>query len=212
MATIALGIPTINQAELLQPLLERYSENWYGRHTYIIDNGNQKIDPVGSKQRIVKMSYNLGVAGSWNLLCRTIFGFGYSHIAILNDDIYWNKNADDIESYIEQNPADFYVGLGQWCCFVLPYETYEKVGMFDDKFVNAYFEDNDYEYRMKLLGLSVHKNEFFNPDEYKQSQSIRKDPSLNVNFESNKMRYIEKWGGFPREEKFIKPFEKIIAY
>ena len=199
MATIALGIPTINQAELLQPLLERYSENWYGRHTYIIDNGNQKIDPVGSKQRIVKMSYNLGVAGSWNLLCRTIFGFGYSHIAI-------------IESYIEQNPADFYVGLGQWCCFVLPYETYEKVGMFDDKFVNAYFEDNDYEYRMKLLGLSVHKNEFFNPDEYKQSQSIRKDPSLNVNFESNKMRYIEKWGGFPREEKFSKPFEKIIAY
>ena len=207
MATIALGIPTINQAELLQPLLERYSENWYGRHTYIIDNGNQKIDPVGSKQRIVKMSYNLGVAGSWNLLCRTIFGFGYSHI-----DIYWNKNADDIESYIEQNPADFYVGLGQWCCFVLPYETYEKVGMFDDKFVNAYFEDNDYEYRMKLLGLSVHKNEFFNPDEYKQSQSIRKDHSLNVNFESNKMRYIEKWGGFPREEKFSKPFEKIIAY
>jgi hypothetical protein len=26
------------------------------------------------------------------------------------------------------------------------------------------------------------------------------------------MRYIEKWGGFPREEKFSKPFEKIIAY
>ena len=84
--------------------------------------------------------------------------------------------------------------------------------MFDDKFVNAYFEDNDYEYRMKLLGLSVHKSEFFNPDEYTQSQSIRKDPSLNVNFESNKMRYIEKWGGFPQEEKFSKPFEKIIAY
>ena len=99
MATIALGIPTINQAELLQPLLERYSQNWYGRHTYIIDNGNQKIDLVGSKQRIVKMSHNLGVAGSWNLLCRTIFGFGYSHIAILNDDIYWQKNADDIEDY-----------------------------------------------------------------------------------------------------------------
>jgi hypothetical protein len=26
------------------------------------------------------------------------------------------------------------------------------------------------------------------------------------------MRYIEKWGGFPREEKFTKPFEKIIVY
>jgi hypothetical protein len=41
--TVALGIPTINRNDLLQEALEVYKETWYGRHVFIVDNGNQEI-------------------------------------------------------------------------------------------------------------------------------------------------------------------------
>ena len=67
MAMIALGIPTINRADLLQEALEVYKETWYGRHVFIVDNGHQTINTTASNQKVLTMPHNLGVSGSWNL-------------------------------------------------------------------------------------------------------------------------------------------------
>lgn len=212
IVSVALGIPTINRNDLLQEALEVYKETWYGRKVYIVDNGNQAIQTKSSNQRVMIMPKNLGVAGSWNLLARTIRAQGFSHIALLNDDIVWKRTADEIEEYISNNPADFYQGTGTWCCFVMPVATLEKIGLFDEGYLIGYHEDNDAAYRMKIAGMKVIADPFFNPEVYRNSSTIAKDPSLNVNFEYNKQRYISKWGGMPMQEKFKIPFNGEKEY
>jgi GT2 family glycosyltransferase len=209
---VALGIPTINRADLLHEAMEVYQETWKDRHFFIVDNGNQNIQTNQKKQRVMKMPFNLGVSGSWNLMAKTAFNQGYTHIAILNDDIIFKKEAYKIEDYIDKHPADFYQGLGTWCCFILPYTTWEKIGGFDEKFIIGYFEDNDYAYRMKLAGLKVHADGWFNPEVYRNSQTIAKDNSLNRQFELNKQRFINKWGGFPTEETYTIPFNGVEGW
>jgi GT2 family glycosyltransferase len=212
IVTVALGIPTINRNDLLQEALEVYKDTWYGRNVFIVDNGNQAIQTKSANQRVMVMPKNLGVAGSWNLLAKVARNKGYSHIALLNDDIVWKKNADEIEEFIKNHPADFYQGTGTWCCFVMPIATLEKIGLFDEGYINGFYEDNDMAYRMNLANLKIIADPFFNPEIFRNSSTIAKDPSLNVNFESNKQRFISKWGGMPMAETFTSPFNGQIEY
>jgi GT2 family glycosyltransferase len=173
-----------------------------------VDNGHQNITLTASNQKVMTMPHNVGVSGSWNLLCQTLFAKGYTHVALLNDDIIWRKTADEIEDYIDANPNDFYLGLGTWCLFVIPLTTWEKVGKFDEQFFPAYFEDNDYCLRMRLEGLKRDMSPFFNPEVFRNSQTIAKDPSLNTNFDRNRNLFIEKWGGSPGQETYKSPYNK----
>lgn len=208
-STLCMGIPTINQAELLNEALKTYVKTFFGRHIYIVDNGNQEIPqlPMGGL-KIMKQKKNLGVAASWNLMCRCAIRMGYTHILILNDDVVTEKYADSLEDYIDDVGADLFIGDNNFSMFILSLDAYQKMGPFDENFKGAYFEDNDYLWRAKQNQLIVEHTELMNPEVYHQSMSIRKDPELNSNFESNKQYYISKWGGVPTEEKFITPFNQ----
>lgn len=205
-STIAMGIPTINQAELLNTALETYKDTFYGRHIYIVDNGNQNIDLTFQGLKVMVQKKNIGVAASWNLICRMAFNAGYTHVLMLNDDVISEKYADSLEDYVDDVGAGLYIGYKNWSMFIISYDTFVTVGEFDENFKGAYFEDNDYLYRCKQAGIIIEETELMNPETYHQSMSIRKDPTLNENFENNKEYYIQKWGGVPTEEKYVKPF------
>jgi GT2 family glycosyltransferase len=209
---LAIGIPTINRADLLDEALQVYKDTFYGRHQLIIDNGNQPIQTYSGDQKVLKMPQNLGVSGSWNLIMKTLKNKGYTHVAILNDDIVWKKTADQVEEFIQSNPADFYQGTGTWCCFVLPVKTFDEVGRFDEIFYTSYFEDNSYAHRMRLYNKYTLVNPLFNPEVYRNSQTILKDASLNTNFDKNRQLFIEMWGGLPTQEKFTIPFNGTREY
>jgi GT2 family glycosyltransferase len=208
--SFAIGIPTINQWPLLKSFLPIYTMDFPETRIYILDNGRQNIDVTGFPNVIViHQKKNIGVAASWNYLCREIFK-DHTHAAILNDDVLWRPNDSmrPLSGFISRSQRDFYkTQLDNWCVFILPKKTFEKIGEFNTLFYPAYFEDRDYMRRMKLAGCSIMQNICFNPIVYYESLSTKKDNSLLDNFDRNEQLYIEMWGGLPGQEKFDRPFD-----
>lgn len=203
-----IGIPTLNRYDLLLPALHFYALNDFpDTRIYIIDNGDQGIEnKYGSRVEIDnKKSDNLSVAGSWNRLCQSIFSY-CDYAVILNDDIYLGRKQYEIELLLQQHRHDFYLSMCEWSVFIIPKRTFIKVGGFDEEFYPAYYEDNDYEYRMKLLGIKPFKIPFLNPIVYKNSQTIEKDPKIMSYSKINKARYESKWGGQPNQERYKFPY------
>mgnify|MGYP001579456903 CR=1 FL=1 len=99
--TFAIGIPTINRADLLQETLEKMQHDFPNTAIYIFDNGVQDFDWSKFTNKNIFMTVspeNLGVSGSWNRLAAMCFhglpgGFtkGCEYALLLNDDIYSGK-------------------------------------------------------------------------------------------------------------------------
>ena len=203
-----IGIPTINRADLLNDALHKYEKDFPDIEIFVADNGHQNIY-VGGNIRCFNMGKNLGVSASWNFLLSKGFGLGHERGVILNDDIYWGKTQGQIEHFIERHSdKGFMVCKKEWSAFILDKTTFDVTGGFDTRFYPAYFEDNDFGFRMRLLGVKRIHSEELDPIVYRNSMSIQKDPTLNHGFEKNRQYYIQKWGGNPSEEKFTKPFNK----
>src|SRR5271156_6068875 len=171
----AIGIPTINRADLLNPALEKYVEDFPNTRIMIFDNGDQPIVNLQNPDVAIvrkydiekKKSENIGVAASWNVLCSSIFASGISFAWIMNDDIYSGRKEHEIREYLEQEQEadfDFITPLGNWSNFIISRDCYRVTGPFDEGFYPAYFEDNDYRYRMKLLRARYTAVTLLNPE------------------------------------------------
>lgn len=211
----AIGIPTINRADILNKNLKRYQQDFPNTKIFIIDNGFQDIeiqDLDPSQFHITANDKNAGVSGSWNMLLENIYngvpGFSEpcSYALILNDDIYLGSQQSAVNKFIVENLITLATTTGTWCAFILSKFIYRKVGAFDENFYPAYFEDNDYAWRLKLCGYPHTSHEFLDPQDYINSGSIAKDPSLNLNFENNRLHFIRKWGGEPTKETYLVPY------
>jgi len=205
----AIGIPSYNRFDLLHPALLFYLRDLPTTKIFVVDNGQQGI---ASKVKhpnllVTENESNLGVATSWNMLCDEIFK-EHDYAIILNDDIYWGRKEYEIDNILSNYNNPLFCSTQDWCAFMITKKAYNKVGKFDEDFYPAYYEDNDYTYRMKLLGMSVFKIPFMNPFMYESSKTLEKEPSLRQLVIDNKNRYIKKWGGEPTKEKFKKPYNR----
>lgn len=201
---LGFGIPTLNRYDLLKEALSLYETN-LSKNLAILDNGKQKIS-ISPWYTLYESGHNLGVSGSWNFLINQFEQRECTHICLLNDDIVWHKNTYEIEQFIVENPADFYMGTyAAFTIFVVPLTTYKSIGPFDRIFHPAYYEDNDYVYRLRLQDKTIIQHEFFDADVFRESQTLRKSPELERN-EENCRHYIHKWGGPPGYETFRIPY------
>ncbi len=205
----AIGIPTINQAELLNKALFRYKQDFPAIKIYVVDNGKQNIIQQ-ENLHIHRPEKNIGVAASWNYLCKKIFQ-DHEWALVLNDDILLGSNQTRTQSFILVNAhLGFFAGQKEWSVFGISKNTYNNVGDFDERFFPAYFEDNDYWHRMKKRGIQTSVSERWNPEVYNNSMSIKKEPDLNKFFMKNREYYIQKWGGVPGQERFKTPFDTLL--
>ena len=201
----AIGIPTLNRADLLLPSLKMYSKD-FREKIYVIDNGNQGIQSFANIE-IITNKENIGVAASWNVLCDKIFET-CDYALILNDDIYLSKTSLDIEMMINIRSNHFIRATPDWCAFIISKKIYKKVGRFDECFFPAYYEDSSYEYRMKLNGIPMVQAPALNPFIYNNCKTMEKMPELQEFGKNNKQLYIKMWGGEPKREKFKKPYNR----
>ena len=203
-----VGIPTINRADLLNEALKKYAKCWPTLKVYILDNGNQDIKTQNDNQIVFQSEENIGVAASWNFLAEKAFADGYLRVLVLNDDIELDRDEKEIHLALNKySDHEIIIQQGTWCSFMLPKVVYDLIGPFDEDFFPAYFEDNDYEYRVKRNKYTdIKKEPILNPTLYRNSMTIKKDRKLNANFTNNRSRYITKWGGEPEKEKFKTAF------
>ena len=129
----------------------------------IIDNGDALRHTAGwpvehvQSTKVIKMPANLGVAGSWNL------GIKADPFApwwlISNFDVEWP--AGSLRMFAEQaSGADVLLAQSPqpYCAFAVGEDVVQRVGLFDEGFHPAYFEDNDYELRCAIEGVKVKRS------------------------------------------------------
>lgn len=92
--------------------------------------------------------------------------------------------------------------------FMINKMCWEKVGEFDENFKPAYYEDNDYHYRINLAGLKaivLPTSMFYHYGSRTQLEAIGRPLATGT---SNMQYYIKKWGGLPGREIYKTPFNK----
>lgn len=102
--------------------------------------------------------------------------------------------------------------------FMITPDTIKQIGWFDEGFFPAYFEDNDYHYRIKLAGAYAIANTtavFIHYGSRTQNQSSSAPMVPGELFRKNADYFAQKWGGPPTRETFTKPFnhqDKDLTY
>jgi GT2 family glycosyltransferase len=154
-------VPILRGPEILSRMLATI--DYPIKKLIIIDNGDALIVDKGwpvehvQSTKVIKMPANLGVAGSWNL------GIKAAPFApwwlITNFDVEWPEGS--LRAFAEQASGED-VLLAQspqpYCAFAVGEDVVQRVGLFDEAFHPAYFEDNDYELRCAIEGVKVKRS------------------------------------------------------
>lgn len=179
----------------------------------IIDNG-QKLDvsTIKHKVKVYRPPYNLGLATAWNHFL--------SHTEdvrlMVNDDVIFYPNTiKNLVDSFDENKVIFPVGVNQinsFSCMIIPENVFRVVGPFDINISPhyAYFEDNDYSYRMKKYGIDL----FGVPNcdvKHVNSATLKaytNDEMVEHHKKFSKARdnFVRKWGGMPGKEKYANPY------
>lgn len=206
MSDFCILIPTINRYDLLKEALSVYPELYPDVLIFVLDSGNQGITEINNTL-LFRSERRMGVAASWNYLVRKAIERGFSRFLILNDDIILKSGQDMISRLIASHDDMTFLRprpIYNWSAFILSKAIFESVGEFDENFQKCFFEDNDYEYRMKLKKIPVVYCDALNPEVYRNSMTTQKEPLLG-DYIANQDYYIGKWGGIPGSEIYLTP-------
>lgn len=144
-----LVVPTLTRHDLLVRMLGSVDDEV--GNLIVIDNSGRGIDlPDGPWQQVdlLTMPANLGVAASWNLAVKMAHRLPW--VMVCSDDVVWPEGT--LGRFAEVSSEDRLVlseTWPHWCAFTIGMGVVSKVGLFDEGYYPAYFEDKDYERRCK---------------------------------------------------------------
>lgn len=153
-------IPILNRYDLLEKSIA--SIDFPVKEILVLDNGDGIDKELSSefveKIRVLRLPSNLGLSASWNL------GFKlYPHekfwIISSADTVFNSGNLEKLYNMSAENK--FILSSAGYGFFSIGEDILRKTGLFDEYFYPIYFEDNDYDDRMKLAGL---ENNIINAD------------------------------------------------
>lgn len=114
-------------------------------------------------------------------------------------------NIDDTTK--ESVPESLHPNFSAFC---VNQNCWDKVGEFDELYEPAYFEDNDFHYRMGLAdmkGIVYPPAMFYHYGSRTQNEADKVPMVSGAMFENNRAFYAKKWGGVPGQEKFKLPYD-----
>ncbi len=149
-----LVVPTLTRHDLLDRMLR--SVDCRIGHLVVIDNSGRGIvggDGPWERMTVLPMPTNLGVAASWNLAIRLAYREPW--VAICSDDMWWPVNAlHEFEAQSSEDAVVVSQTWPHWCAFTIGMRVVQQVGLFDEGYFPAYFEDTDYERRLARAGVA----------------------------------------------------------
>jgi hypothetical protein len=175
----------------------------------IIDNSERSFGKTLGDYQVEYFPENKGVGSSWNIGFRR----GAEYNILISASMYFKNGISELVkklSYANEYGLLTYEG---WHTIVIGRKTIDTIGEIDENFYPAYYEDNDYMYRMKLA--DIHNKPFgatlpkIDIDVECAGNAMSVKSGLVVDFEKNAAYYEKKWGGKPGQEKYTKPFNEI---
>ena len=150
-------VPVLNRFDLLFQMLE--SIDYPIDNLLIIDNSNslENINNVNfnsaldkTKIQILNMPANMGVSGSWNLGIKC---FPHSpYWLFMSNDNHWEAGGlAEMQSL--SSPDKLVMSNVAWNSFSLGSEVVKKIGLFDENYHPAYYEDTDYMERLRFADM-----------------------------------------------------------
>ena len=156
-----LGFATLTRFDMAQRLLD--SIDYPVEKVVIVDNSGKKawIPEVNEHVKdlwTIRLPHGLGANGAWNLVIKSTPFAPYW--VIPNDDSYFEPGAlQKIAEEVDTEAFNFVDVHPQWSCVVPGEGAILKAGLWDEAFHPIYFDDDEYEWRMKKLGVKFNRIE-----------------------------------------------------
>jgi GT2 family glycosyltransferase len=194
-----------------------------------VDNIPNVLAGLGNEHIVVNAYPQLGVAGAWNYGLSYLFsaknGHRVSQALVINQDIILRPDTYEI---LNNEPGDFVTAVStgrmdklfgdvqqpiggrrphpDFSCFRITRRCYETVGLFDEDFYPAYFEDNDMHIRLSEAGIEAYCIDL--PFYHDGGSTVRRareqglaEP-YDVAFRANQERFFKKWGVLPGTKEY----------
>ena len=150
-----LGFATLSKFDMAQRLLD--SIDYPVETLVVVDNSGIKAwiprpnDYVGELWTI-RLPHGLGANGAWNLIIKSTPFAPYW--VLPNDDSWFAPGAlQTIAEQVDTNKFNFVDVNPKWSCVVPGEGAILKAGLWDEAFHPIYYDDDEYEWRMDLLGV-----------------------------------------------------------
>ena len=153
-----LGFATLSRFDMAQRLLD--SIDYPVEHLVIVDNsGKKQFEPKINEHVknlwLLQMPFGLGANGAWNLIIKSTPHAPYW--VIPNDDAWFEPGAlQKIAEQVNTEAFNFLDINPKWSCVIPGEGAVRKAGLWDEAFHPIYFDDDEYEWRMKKLGVEFH--------------------------------------------------------
>jgi glycosyltransferase involved in cell wall biosynthesis len=190
-------LPIINNEHLVDRCIKSIPDK---KKLLIIDNSPNRFGRkyIETGAEILYYPQNIGVSAAWNIGLKR----DHEYTVLLSASMMLYG---DIEQWlVKANDWGVYSYHG-WHLVGIRKATVSSVGYFDEKFYPAYYEDNDYHYRMKLKGIEFDRVLI---DATSAGNAMSMHAGVPVRYGECANYYKKKWGGNPNEEKYAKPFNQ----
>lgn len=150
-----LGFATLSKFDLAQRLLE--SIDYPVQKLVIVDNSGKKAwipepNDYVSELWTIRLPHGLGANGAWNLIIKTTPFAPYW--VIPNDDSWFEPGAlEIIANNVDPQKFNFVDVNPKWSCVVPGEGAVRTAGLWDEVFHPIYYDDDEYEWRMNMLGV-----------------------------------------------------------
>lgn len=153
-----VGFATITRFDLAERLIN--SINYPVENLVVINNsGTQDWQPTKPDivERLwhIEVPFGLGLVGAWNLVIKSTPYAPYW--VLINDDAYFSADAlEIIEREVDTEALNFaHVDQTPWAAPIFGEGCVRQAGLYDEAFYPVYFDDNDYERRIRNAGVEV---------------------------------------------------------